>query len=1209
MLLIAQPEVIEEVQGLFAVVAADTQDIEAQRTLGCLCWYQWVHSSGGQIDDNLHWAAALMLAPHKAGHGPFPEPLLPVLERINEEPERSGEEGVQALKNALSSFLDQLMGAAAELWSRKIATVTEVNSERSEFVGIRGEVLFNRFRLTKNAEYLQLAITATQEAVATTPEGVGRQLRHMERLCQMLYEKFVLTRNPKDVSTAISAAQEAVNTAPVGDAIRARFLNLLSVFLSDRARLTEGLEDLNAAVSVGREAVTASLNDTSHQSRYLANLCGTLTERYRRTAALEDLDAAVTAGSSAIKSATDEESRATAKHNLSIAAGLRANATRETFNYEDLAANSTEILNAYISVLRNAAEDNPGQNPTLLGNLLGARFERTGAMEDIDESIALLREGVADARTGDPDRAADFANLGVSLFRRFEQSGRAGDLDAAVAVTGTALTNAHDDHPARTLWLLNLGDALRARSERRETADNSIADLKAAAGATQEALGRTSEDDPQRARALASLTAIFTQRFERTEVLDDLNRAVSAGTAAIAAASNADPTDRSGILNNAGLARFIRFKQAGEIEDGNQAATILQEAVDATPQDHPARAPHLHNLGAALSERAKWRKGRADEASALADKREAAEKCAEAARVPGAAAWIRVLAARLAGSLLAETDPSRAADLLEAGVRLLPEIAPRQLDRASQQQMLSTFTGLASESAALALDVRTGGTKRTRAERALGLLEMGRAVSLSQVIETRSDLTDLTEQHHELAAKYIARRDHLSAIRVSAASASSTTHQIAAASRQDYPEAQRKSAEAFDSVLEEIRCTPGFEGFALPARPDELSQFGKDGPVAVINVAAHRCDAILIRPNDAITSVSLPEITPIIVTDKVRSFHLALHAMQRKDGSRDDREDAQESIHEILEWLWDAIADPILRALDLNGRNTAGDVDDWPHMWWVPCGLLSLLPIHAAGYHRRESNPPERDFDGSGPAPRAVIDRVVSSYAPSVRTLGYAREQNKPPVTPDQALIVAMPTTPGMSPLRNAAKEALLLKSEYFPDATLFIEDEANRCSSTTPTRGNVLRQLAHCSVVHFACHGISDLTDPAHSRLILHDHDSDALTVESLAAEHFHDARLAFLSACQTALNRKTSLIDEAIHMTSALQLSGFPHVIGTLWEVDDRIAYEVAADFYSRLRADNHILDTRKSAWALHHTVRTLRDQLRNVPSIWAAYLHVGA
>ena len=94
-------------------------------------------------------------------------------------------------------------------------------------------------------------------------------------------------------------------------------------------------------------------------------------------------------------------------------------------------------------------------------------------------------------------------------------------------------------------------------------------------------------------------------------------------------------------------------------------------------------------------------------------------------------------------------------------MRLLPEVAPRQLERSDQQYAIGEFAGLAGDAAALALADPTGATSGERAARALRLLEAGRAVLLSQALDTRSDLTDLRHQHPGLAARFIELRDLL----------------------------------------------------------------------------------------------------------------------------------------------------------------------------------------------------------------------------------------------------------------------------------------------------------------------------------------------------------------------------------------------------------------------------------------------------------------
>ena len=80
----------------------------------------------------------------------------------------------------------------------------------------------------------------------------------------------------------------------------------------------------------------------------------------------------------------------------------------------------------------------------------------------------------------------------------------------------------------------------------------------------------------------------------------------------------------------------------------------------------------------------------------------------------------------------------------------------------------------------------------------------------------------------------------------------------------------------------------------------------------------------------------------------------------------------------ILEWLWDVAVKPVLD--ELGFTQTPSYDETWPRVWWVGSGLLNILPIHASGYH--DSTPPQ-----------TALDRVISSYAPTVKSLAYARER------------------------------------------------------------------------------------------------------------------------------------------------------------------------------------------------------------------------
>ena len=241
------------------------------------------------------------------------------------------------------------------------------------------------------------------------------------------------------------------------------------------------------------------------------------------------------------------------------------------------------------------------------------------------------------------------------------------------------------------------------------------------------------------------------------------------------------------------------------------------------------------------------------------------------------------------------------------------------------------------------------------------------------------------------------------------------------------------------------------------------------------------------------------------------------------------------------------------------------------------------------------------------------MDRVTSSYTPTIRALRYARQHERRPADPIRALVVAMPVTPGLpggSPLPNVPAEVSAVRA-LLPDPVILTEPVSAGTvpADVLPTRANVFRYLPQCAISHFACHGASHASDPSQSLLLLHDHETAPLTVSSLAPVQHDQLQLAYLSACRTAYTADTDLLDEAIHLTSAFQLAGSRHVIGTLWEIQDTTASTVAATFYAGLRTATGSLDADQAAHALHHAVRAIRDTHPRLPFLWAAYLHVGA
>jgi CHAT domain-containing protein len=189
-----------------------------------------------------------------------------------------------------------------------------------------------------------------------------------------------------------------------------------------------------------------------------------------------------------------------------------------------------------------------------------------------------------------------------------------------------------------------------------------------------------------------------------------------------------------------------------------------------------------------------------------------------------------------------------------------------------------------------------------------------------------------------------------------------------------------------------------------------------------------------------------------------------------------------------------------------------------------------------------------------------------------------------------------MPQTPQSSDLPGARKEFEQL-SRLFPAIEGLV--------GPTATRDAVLSRLPSSPWVHFACHAASDSDDPSNSRLLVHDHASHPLRVVEMSRLNLAGTEFAYLSACNTAVTA-ASLANESIHIVSACQLAGYPHVVGTLWEINDLFATNIAKRVYEDLAAGG--FDASRSGTCLHRAVRLTRDRYPSNPTLWAAYIHAG-
>ncbi|MFG2874667.1 CHAT domain-containing protein [Streptomyces sp. NPDC048337] len=1051
--------------------------------------------------------------------------------------------------------------------------------------------LRQRFERSGERTDLDEAIEAYRACVSEAgpehPEGALMRAN----LSTALWRRFERAALPDDIDAAVQAAQSAYDATPWTDEDKreerlSRLFTVTVLQVQRRAFDTGGFGDIAV---VGREhgellrhltrdmgygsaqapestapayssylpeapadeveplrlALSAAAGSGSHAvARARIALADALTWRYEHTRAADDLDEAI-------------ELYGAAEHPERLGLALRRRA-------EDGRGSRPGDWEAAITALRAAMEGFPAPGParawavSRLATTLRSYFDRSGVEAALDEAIALSRQAVTEA----PDDPTLWANLSNAHHTRYARHHDPGDLDAAVTAARTAVACGAENSPGWITCRVSLGTALFDRYR--------LHGSRAALDEAIEALGRPVHPDVvMRGVQQHSLSNALRSRYLLTADPSDLDGAIDAAERSTGGLRWGAPNGAGPFANFASL--VLARSQDAEDPDPNDVVTArfaADMAVAIAPPGSPDRAYALLVLGQCTEAS----RAQAPEAGA-----EAVASYTEAAAIEAAPVATRIAAARRAAALLAEDDPYEAAEVLGRAVTLLPVAASRRLTIADRQRVLRDYGNLASDAAGLRLNSGRGTTGSSVLEAALQVLETGRAVMLGQFLDTRGDLGDLEARFPELALRFVRVRDLLDA-------------GVAGA-----PDGRQSVAAEFAELLGEIRGKDGFAAFMRPPAVEDLLRAGDAGPVVVCNVSRFGGDALAVH-DGGITRIPLPGADLPEVAGQVNAFHAALAVADSPQVGPDARIRAQATIRGILEWLWDTVAGPVLNALP----PTAEASGELPRLWWVPGGLLGLLPLHAAGRHGEGRS-------GAGDLPPTVMDRVVSSYSPTLRALVHARRP-VPVVRAPASLIVSMPHTPDANPLPYAEDEALRVHRLLPRPELLLNRTPQGGPAHGEPTLERVRSGLGRSTLAHFACHGAAVMEDPAQSRLLLLDHRTTPFTVTELTGMRVGDPDLAYLSACATAFNGDVQLIDEAIHLAAGFQIAGFRNVVATQWKIGDRMASRVAESFYRALGPTGTRLPEGDAARALHRVTRELRDRFPRTPSLWGAYLHFG-
>jgi CHAT domain-containing protein len=227
-------------------------------------------------------------------------------------------------------------------------------------------------------------------------------------------------------------------------------------------------------------------------------------------------------------------------------------------------------------------------------------------------------------------------------------------------------------------------------------------------------------------------------------------------------------------------------------------------------------------------------------------------------------------------------------------------------------------------------------------------------------------------------------------------------------------------------------------------------------------------------------------------------------------------------------------------------------------------------------------------FQALMPAPgHYLLQQVPLHYYSSASLMQFTRAKEQTGIPTFFALGNPDFQDPMLS-LRYAEREARGIAA-LFPETALVTGKAATKATSREEIRRH--------TVLHFATHAEFDEADPLGSSLLLAatGGEEGRLEVQEIFGLDLH-ASLVVLSACETALGKLTRG-DELTGLTRAFIYAGTPSVITTLWQVNDRAAFELMQQFYRHLKAGE------EKAEALRHAQLAMLARHPR-PYYWAAY-----
>ncbi|KAJ4141758.1 hypothetical protein NW768_000975 [Fusarium equiseti] len=883
---------------------------------------------------------------------------------------------------------------------------------------------------------------------------------------------------------------------------------------------TKALDDVNQAIEAFERGVEASTSDHAVLYQNLGDLSSYLLERYKVEAHGDDLGRAIETTKMAIEMTGDTDTRRQGEQLIRLSSLLQWSYCH-TYLLDDL----NRALEAARDGLGLVPEDS-AQRPTChyrLGQLLTLSYSRTGIETTLDEGIHQLRLALDKAAEEDTEYSEYLATLSTSLDMKFALARSQEELLEAIELMRQSISLITERDSA----FLKRLDSLAIMLGELYTTTGAIDALEESIRVARTVVSSTPDDDIHAADRMAHLSDRLEDMFQRTNDLRGLDEAIALSSTA----KTITPTDHPSLhvyCHSQATKTFKRYhilKSFTDLEEtialSSQAAKLLPDTDVNTARYICLLADASLELGKTLGDTAQLRESHRLYESGLSHEYSALQERLQAGR-------------KLFIAYIQSQNWNAAYNSARKTIDCLAYVPFADLAHREKELILDTMGWIASEGVAAALNAG-----RPPLE-VLYLLEDSRCLVANSIVFYSEEFKRLRQRYPKKLEEFLAIRKSLKRPISGPPSGLIDNSPWNAQGKRRY-----EATIDCERLVAEIRSEPGFSNWLVQADETRMLKAGMKGPVIVFNASHIRSDAIIIH-RDTVEVVGLPDLD-------YNDFEAQLDLRNPP------------TVANAL-WIWLTIAKPVLTYLGLSPVSSG----IYPRLWLIPTGILTNLPIHAAGDYR---NPTSESV--------SMLDYAVCSYSPSVKALTLARE--RPGLLSDnaKALLLGIEESPASARLVYTTKEISSLHD---------ICRSRGLDVSQPNSKEGVLQALETCELFHFAAVFFNIKDDPLKSHIMLAD---GSITVKDIldAISRARRPILAYLSSCTTAKTLHRSFADECLHAAGALHIGGFRHAIGAQTIVDDQFCYEFSNLFYGAWPGREVSDDT--VALCLHEATRTFMDQ----------------